>query len=62
LRLAPEAADIHANFGTALLQLNRAGNAGEQFEAALRIDPQNEQARDGLRRLAARPLTTGTDR
>jgi tetratricopeptide (TPR) repeat protein len=62
LRLAPAAADIHANFGTALLQLNRTREAGEQFEAALRIDPQNEQARDGLRRVAASPRMTGTDR
>jgi Flp pilus assembly protein TadD len=42
--------DVYADLGTALLAAGRAAEAIPQFEAALRLDPNDSRARGGLAR------------
>jgi Flp pilus assembly protein TadD len=58
LRLSPDNAGIHYDFGCALLQLKRYGDAVREFEETLRLSPNFSNARDNLekaRQLAGPP-------
>lgn len=48
MRLNPEDASAQANLGTPLAQLGRLTEAKSHYEAALRIDPSNQLARENL--------------
>jgi Flp pilus assembly protein TadD len=58
VRLNPEDANAQANLGTALAQLGRLAEAKLHYEAALRIDPNNQLARENLQQIEQ--MTKGT--
>jgi tetratricopeptide (TPR) repeat protein len=51
LKLQPLSADGHAGLGLVLMSAGRTAEAREEFEEALRLDPNAEQAREALRAL-----------
>jgi tetratricopeptide (TPR) repeat protein len=51
---APSSATPRVNLGLALAQLGDASGAGEQFEGALRLDPENREAHAGWGTVLAR--------
>jgi Flp pilus assembly protein TadD len=50
-KLNPNDANAQANWGTALVQLGALQDARLHYEAALRIDPANELARENIQQL-----------
>ena len=46
--MTPNSADAHNNLGAALAQMGRISEAIEQLKAALRINPNNIDARNNL--------------
>jgi Tfp pilus assembly protein PilF len=55
MNLDPDYADPHSNMGSVFMQLGNKDAAREQFEAALRIDPDSAVAQRGLGRLNSAP-------
>ena len=51
--LRPSDADLHTNLGTALAGLSRFQEARAEFEAALRLDPSSQRARQALKAIEA---------
>ncbi len=59
IALAPATAGFHVGLGRALLESGDAAGARTEFEAALAIDPRNQDARTGLARTQpTQPATT----
>ena len=53
VRIRPDFAEAHNNFGTALAQTGKIEEAIAQYEQALRIKPDFAEARNALARLQA---------
>ena len=53
LRLNPNNAETHNNFGLALLASGNARESIQEFEMALRLNPELKSAADNLRRAQA---------
>ena len=53
----PDNAALHDNLGLALEQAGQASDALDQFQIALRIDPNSAKARDNLAKLQAHQQT-----
>ena len=56
--MQPNSASAHNNLGAALAQMGRISEAIEQLKAALRINPNDIDARDNLTKLEAVQKTT----
>ena len=53
--LAPNEPEAHSNLGLALEAAGDPVRAAAEYQQALRIQPENRQAREGLQRLMKRP-------